>query len=364
MDYTHLDPLTSICGEKITTVEEWETFRREEIMVLLENFIYGVRPQEKPDGISFGMLADEMNFKGYDIERKDMTLSFNGYTLPFYVFLPMKREGKLPAFLHILNESSGKLHQPIDNPDNGFIPITDITARGYAVVIVKTYDISPDWEHYTEFRQGVFKAMQPDAEKRNDRSWATISGWAFGASRVMDYLETDPDIDCKRVAVIGHSRAGKTALWATATDRRFAIAISNSSGCSGASFTRGKTGEHIKDINISDWFCGNYHKYDDREKFLPFDQHYLLAAIAPRPIYVKSNELDDWAGPDNELLSCKLATPVYNLYGIDGFIDEGEIEIDRQYAKGNIAYHRTHGDHDLIRLDWKLYMDFADRYLK
>ena len=253
---------------------------------------------------------------------------------------------------------------PVNNPDNGFLPITDIAARGYGVIVLSTYDVSPDWTHRPEFKQGVFHAIQPDASKRNCRSWGNISGWAYGVSRVMDYLEIERDIDHTRIGVCGHSRAGKTALWAGATDQRIALTISNCSGCSGAAYTRNKEGEHIKDINISDWFCGNYQRYNDNEEMLPLDQHFLLAAIAPRPLYVKSCVEDSWAGPEEELKACRLASPVYELYGLKGFDHEGEIEIDKPYQDGMIAYHRTHGDHDLIRMDWQFFMDFADKHLK
>jgi len=238
--------------------------------------------------------------------------------------------------------------------------------RGYGCAVMPTINVSPDWTHRPEFKKGVFRAVQPDASVRDDRSWATISGWAYGASRIMDYLETDIDVEHTKVGIVGHSRAGKTALWAAATDLRFALSISNDSGCSGAAYTRGTTEgrEHIKDINISNWFCGNYHKYDDREEMLPCDQHMLLAAIAPRPLYVKSNVEDIWAGPDEELLSCRLASPVYELYGLKGVVADKEIELNKPYHDGTIAYHRAPGDHSLNANDWSMFMDFADKYLK
>ena len=369
MDYSRLDPLISISGEKIENVEDWETFRREEIMVLLSNFIYGVRPMERPSDISFSVDKIEEGYMGYPIVKKDVTISFLGFSMLFYLFVPKEtyRMKPVPLFLHVLNESSMFKFDPVNNPDNTFLPIVDMAKRGYGCAVMPTLNVAPDWTHYPEFKKGVFAAVQPDVSERDDRSWATVSGWSYGASRIMDYLETDIDVEHTKVGISGHSRAGKTALWAAATDTRFALSISNDSGCAGAAFTRGDSEgvERIKNINISNWFCGNYHKFNDREEMLPCDQHMLLSAIAPRPLYVKSNEEDAWAGPDEELRSCKLASPVYELYGLSGVVvDDDKIVINKPYHNGTIAYHRAPGDHDLNANDWSMFMDFADKYLK
>lgn len=369
MDYSRLDPLISISGEKIENKEDWETFRREEIMVLLSNFIYGVRPMERPADMTFSVDRIQEDYKGYPLVKKDITVSFLGFSMPFALFIPKETYKKkpVPLFLHVLNESHLQKVDPVNNPENNFLPITEIAKRGYGCAVLSTLDVAPDWTHNPEFKKGVFRAVQPDASVRDNRSWATVSGWAYGASRVMDYLETDMDVKHARVGISGHSRAGKVALWAAATDMRFALSISNDSGCSGAAFTRGdsKGVERIWNINISNWFCGNYHKFNEREEMLPCDQHMLLAAIAPRPLYVKSNEEDEWAGPDEELRSCRLASPVYELYGLSGFVmDDEKVEINKPYHEGTIAYHRAPGDHDLTANDWSMFMDFADRYLK
>ena len=368
MDYSRLDPLISISGQKIETVSDWETYRREEIMVLLSNFVYGVRPMERPTDMSFSVDRITEHYLGYPLVRKEITISFLGFDLRFDLFLPQEayRMRPVPLFLHVLNESSMLKYLPIEQPDNDFLPITELAARGYGCAVMKTLAVAPDWGHRPEFKKGVFRAIQPDPSVRSRRSWATISGWAYGAERIMDYLETDPDVRHTCVGICGHSRAGKTALWAGASDSRFALVISNDSGCSGAAFMRGTTEgrEHIKDINISNWFCENYQNYNDREEMLPCDQHLLLAAIAPRPLYVKSNAEDIWAGPDEELLSCKLASPVYELYGKQGLVAAEHIEIGKAYQDGLIAYHRSPGDHNLETSDWHLFMDFADKHLK
>lgn len=368
MDYTRLDPLISISGEKIETVSDWETYRREEIMVLLSNFVYGVRPLERPDDIAFHVDSITENYLGYPLVRKCCRVSFLGYDLCFDLFLPQETYKKkpVPLFLHVLNENSMLANLPVENPDNDFLPITQLAARGYGCAVMATLAVAPDWGHRPEFKKGVFRAVQPNTAHRNQRSWATISGWAYGASRVMDYLETDPDVEHTKVGICGHSRAGKTALWAGATDPRIALVISNDSGCGGAGFTRGTTEERerIKNITVSNWFCDNYSNYKERNEMMPCDQHMLLAAIAPRPLYVKSNAEDLWAGPDEELLSCRLASPVYELYDKPGLIAPEQIEVGKAYQEGTIAYHRAPGDHNLEASDWQLYMDFADNYLK
>lgn len=367
MDNPHLNLLTSISGQKIKNVHDWEYYRREEIMVLLSNFIYGVRPMEKPDDLKFSTEVISENYMDMGFIYKRVTISFGNYSFPVRLYLPQTKGvfRPLPVFLHVLNEQRKATGvNPDFTPDSGFMPIKDITDRGYAYAIMSTLDISPDWNHCSNFKKGIFGEIQPDTTKRDQRSWATISGWAWGASRVMDYFETDKDLEHTRVGIVGFSRAGKTALWAGATDPRFSLVISNASGCAGASLTRGKTGERIKDINVSDWFCGNYHKFDDNEEMLPCDQHMLLAAIAPRPLYVKSCDLDDWAGPDNELESCRLASKVYELYGLEGVKVPEKLELDTPYHDGMIAYHRATGDHDMTRFDWKLYLDYADKHLK
>lgn len=355
--------LTSISGVKITNIEEWEYFRRPEIMMLLENFVYGVRPYEIPQKLEFKEKRYEKSYFGKNIRYKEIEICVNDIPFVVQLFLPQSNM-PVPMFLFVENEVYMKEVNFAEKIDYDFLPVSDILARGYGVAVMPVGHVSPDWPHHAQFKKGVFAAMQPDTSQRTHRSWATISGWAFGASRVMDYFERDIDIEHTKTVIIGHSRCGKAALWAGATDERFAITVSNSSGCTGAAYTRGKKGERIKNINISDWFCENYHRYNDREEMLPLDQHMLLAAIAPRPLYVKSDGLDEWSDPDAELLSAKLASEVYELYGKKGVVTDDEIVLNKKYHDGTIAYHRTDIDHDLTKYDWQCYMDFADKYFK
>ena len=215
------------------------------------------------------------------------------------------------------------------------------------------------------FSQGVFPAVQP-AKARGGDSWATISAWAWGASRVLDWIETEPLLDAKHVAVVGHSRGGKTALVAGVYDKRFAMACSNCSGCSGAKLNHIDLpkSEHIAPIvkNFPYWFCQNYFMHANRDDQLPFDQHQFIALIAPRLVCVASATKDVWAGQPGEWWSAKLASPAWELYGKKGLAADSFPAPDTPQQDGCISYHIRTGIHNLTPYDWNRYMDFADKH--
>lgn len=391
MPYTLPDPLVMENGEKVVTVEQWIGTRRTEIFRMFESQVYGRAPS-RPAALDFEVLSVDHYALGNMATRKEVKVWFDeartlGMTI--LIYLPNKNSGAVPLFFglnfkgnHSVNldpyitESVIRM-QPRENgredESRGFArgseasrwPIEMLIANGYGVATVYRGDIDPDYDD--GFRNGVHPLFYGEGQtKPADDEWATLAAWAWGMSRAMDYFETDEDIDASRVAIVGHSRHGKTTLWAGAADERFAMVVSNDSGCGGAALSKRNFGENVARINhvFPHWFCGNFKRYSGNEAALPVDQHELIALIAPRPVYIASALDDSWADPKGEFLSGVYATPVYALFGLEGLSATIIPEADNPILDGYIGYHIRSGEHDITLYDWQQFVKFADRHLK
>jgi hypothetical protein len=290
--------------------------------------------------------------------------------LSFTLFVPTGSRQPVPAFVGILlfdtasdKPNPGKpLPADVGQELPGERTLDAILDRGYAIATLDPEDFCPDDKD--RFREGVLEVLYPgrSGPPGPDEPGA-IATWAWGLSRALDYFERDPEIDARRVAVIGHSRRGKTALWAGAQDERFAMVISNDSGCGGAALSRRRFGETVARINrvFPHWFCDNFNQYNGREDRLPVDQHELVALSAPRPVYVASAQEDGWADPRGEFLAAVGAEPVYRLLGREG-LGTAEPPAENQSVGDFIGYHIRVGKHALTDFDWMKYLDFADRH--
>jgi hypothetical protein len=359
------DPLRTRSGKVVDSVQLWQTERRPEILELFRENIYGRMPVQRPKNLRFFVTEPSREAMEGQAVHRQIDISYRGPggqgTIQLVLFLPKAAPKPVPCFLLICNRGLENM-DPTRKVKSPFWPAELIVQRGYAAAVFHYGDVAPDRKD--AWTNGVFRIFE-DPDKRRPDSWGAIAAWAWGASRALDYLETDRDIDARRVALVGHSRGGKAALWAGAEDERFALIVSNESGSTGAAIARGKKGEKIQDINrgFPHWFCDNYKKFNDREKDLPVDQHLLAALIAPRPLYIASATEDSWADPKHEFLAGVHAEPVYRLFKLPGLGTSTMPSPESPIQTGFIAYHLRTGIHNLTEYDWARFMDFADRHL-
>lgn len=440
------DVLQAADGSRITGVKEWEA-RRPEVVDMLQKEMFGYMPTH-PKDLHFKVENEDGAVFGGKASRKEVKVFLSAdesvyFTMLMYV--PNGVKGPVPAFLglnfqgnHTICEDPGvSVYDTVKVASTRFEgikergiassrwPVEMIMDSGYALATIFYEDMACDiqgapFDGILPMGYGLGPGKEPNTDfgKVREEShpsgseWGSICAWAWGLSCAMDYLVTDPALDPGRIVVLGHSRLGKTALWAAAMDKRFAMAVSSCSGCGGAALSRRNIGETLPAVrqNFPQWFTPEFDKYADDVAALPFDQHFLISLIAPRPVYITSATEDIWADPHGEFLSGKLASPVYALYGEKGLVtdlsitepapsgyvrssgykitnewnggttcgparDKGNVISDAVLFKGYpkadtplqdgfIAYHVRTGEHDITSWDWQQFIFFADKRLK
>ena len=405
------DPLVCLDGTVVKTAEQWEKVRRPEILEMFQREMFGRLPKElieagnHPDFVTFKVFESSNDALGGKAIRKQVEITFHELDYAktkkdsgrevkanLLIYIPKNASGPVPAFLGcnfmgnhaVTSDKDVAMRSLIDgsahhiksaDPDalRGYRAnrwdIEQILDAGYALATIHYVDVVFDG------RDGIgtgIMSLYGDSKATEERApdaWGAITAWAWGLSRALDYLETDEHIDASRVAVMGHSRLGKTALWAGASDPRFAVVISNNSGCGGAALSRRNYGETLTIINYNfpHWFAKNFRQYNADPNTLPIDEHELFALMAPRPVYAASAQADRWADPKGEYLSVYHAVPVYELYGekpFDGLSEPAQPAVDQPVHGKRMGYHIRTGGHDVTPFDWTQYIRFADQFLK
>lgn len=381
------DLLKTNDGRLITNKKDWEKIRRPELLALFASHEYGITPREKIR-VQYRVVAENKQaLNGLAYSRQvEFSFSGNNRTVKalLILYLPKTAKGKVPVFvsynfagnqaIHADPEIRESFSAPLNIWGNdGMVrgsekrrwPLEYIIGNGYGVATMCYNDIYPDRPDYVDksilplFSDYTQAAQKPE-------SWQAIGAWAWGMSRILDYLQTDKAIDPKQFIALGHSRLGKTALWAGAQDERFAIVISNNSGCGGAALFNRKFGETAQAINrnFPHWFCRNFRQYNNREEAMPVDQHGLIALMAPRPVYIASASEDLWADPKGEYLAGWEANPVYALWGLKGIDKVDPLVPNTPIQDGHIGYHLREGGHDILQYDWEQYIRFANRHFQ
>jgi hypothetical protein len=388
------DVLAGPDGRAATTADAWRSTARPHQLALLERHVYGRRLPAVPVSVvgavdrAAATLADGMKATRLQA-RLRLGDATNASTTDVLVYLPQAAD-PVPVFLH-LNFKGNQAEHPDpgirlcsawlpDDPKNGIVdhrateasratharrwPVEALLARGYGVATACYGDVFPDRADGRAASALASLGRPVEGDLPDDEPGA-IATWAWQLSRILDWLVTLPEVDAAKVIVVGHSRNGKAAVWAGACDERFAMVVSNESGCGGAALERRNYGETIEAITrrFPHWFCPAFRGYADRETELPVDAHVTLAMAAPRPLYVASAIDDRWADPKGEFLAAAAAAPAWRLFGLEGLGTAEWPPVDTPVGR-TIGYHVRAGKHDLLAEDWRRFADHADRTLR
>jgi hypothetical protein len=383
------DPLVMLNGQRVESPEQWRNERRPELKRLFEYYMYGAAPAP-PDNVKGTVRRVDRKALHGQATLKEISVSFGPAgtpTIELLLVTPNKHQGPGPLFVgmnfcgnHTLIDD-GQVALPkywmrdrcpgcVDNRATDAGRGTQLDTwnlagsidRGYGVATFYYGDVDPDKD---DFSDGVHPHYyRPGQTKPGPHEWGAIAAWAWGISRAVDYLATDPDVDAKRIAVVGHSRLGKTALLAAAMDERIAMAIPLQAGCGGTAPSRGTVGESVERINTSfpHWFNDTFPKFNEQVDRLPLDQHSLVALVAPRPVLFSNAVEDTWANPDGQFEVLRAADPVYRFLGVEGLAASTPPEVNH-LVNSRLGYFIRPGKHSMTRVDWEAFWDFADQHL-
>ena len=384
--YTLPDPLLFNNGKPVRSAKDWQR-RRAEILELFAENVYGHSPQA-PKNLSYEMFDVDQHALGGKAIRKQVSINLSarkdGPKEDLLIYIPAGAGKPVPVILSLNffgNQASAndpairlatvwnpKTHERQQAPEQSRGRAADATekilARGYAFATLCYQDIEPDFNGgYPHGIRPLF--LKPGQSEPAPDDWGAIGAWSYGLSRALDYLEKDKDVDAKHVAAMGHSRLGKTVLWAGATDQRFAMVLASCSGEGGASLARRNYGETVKNLvdRFPFWFCTNYQKYADKVSDLPVDAHELISLMAPRPVYITGAEEDQWADPRGEFLAAAAASPVFDLLGAQG-LGTDQMPALNTPIMHTIGFHYRTGKHEVTAFDWDQFLAFADMHLR
>jgi len=392
-NYTLPEVLRFNDGAAVVDLKAWQIKRRREVLELFKKEVYGSLPEKKFKMTFASLSPDGLVLKGKAL-RREVRVTFQtakgSLDMDILLYLPSKIKKPVPLFLGLNFFGNHSIsHDPGITLSNKWMasrsrykivnhrateasrgarasrwPVEQIIDGGYGLAVIYYGDLDPDFDDgFLNGLHGIFyneNRYEPGAAE-----WGSITSWAWGLSRAMDYFSLDSMIDERRVVLMGHSRLGKTSLWAGALDERFAIIVANNSGCMGAALSRRRFGETVTSIveDFPHWFNGTFKKYRNRVSHMKVDQHMLLALAAPRPLYVASASNDLWADPEGEFLAVHHASPVYKLFGLEGLPVKVMPPVNKP-VMGTIGYHVRQGKHDVTSFDWAQFIKFADMHFK
>ena len=384
--YTLPDPLLMANGKKVRDTNEWFKRRRPEILRLFEENQFGRSPG-RPADLSFDVFdRGTQAFDGRAI-RRQVTIYFSknksGPKMDLLIYLPAGARKPVPLFLNLsFTANSTAVDDPGVKPGEvwgrdkkrgpapkggafGRLDVLPFLAEGMGVATVYYGDIDPDFLGGVPY--GVRASYLKGQTEPAPNEWGAIAAWAWGLSRAMDYLETDKEIDAKRVAIFGVSRLGKTVLWAGAHDTRFAVVIASCSGEGGAALSRRNYGETIKHLTAATrypyQFAANYQKYGDHVDQFPVDAHMLISLIAPRPLLLQTGDQDGWSDPKGEFAAAVAATPVFRLWGRRGIESDQMPTAGQTLPDSTLGYYMHKGGHGTIPSDWEVFRRFLKTHL-